>query len=405
MGETLVLRKIREGLRAPKDIPLWVYVGASSFAFLVAIVSLAIGGSSLPLAAQVLLIACTLIPWVPRHRTSWLSWDLVVFSVAPVLLYTWSGGTPLLFGMLALAGWRIALAGSFVRSLLFGVLGASVVIGRQFVAAYDFNWLMWKTYVELGLALGWAMRSQLLLVLRTREARDEHAQLAALEERRAIARDVHDVLSHSLTILMVHVNSARLSVRDDPEGTAELLDEISGYGREALTEIRKTVGLLSGPTNSERAVGGPIEAADAIESLVATYRGAGVDVDLRLEVDMACMALLSQAPAELWKNGYRVVQESLANAAKHAPGAEVSLHIGVDDLGLHVEVSNDVRAGGVVLELPSGGTGISGMRERVLALGGTFMAGLESSRWVVRADMPVWEGESDDRHNELGRAS
>src|SRR4029079_10102868 len=140
-------------------------------------------------------------------------------------------------------------------------------IGRQFVAHYDFNWLMWKTYVELALALGWAMRSQHLLVLRHRQARDEHAQLAALEERRAIARDVHDVLSHTLTILMVHVNSARLSVVDDPEGTAELLDEVAGYGREALTEIRRTVGLLSGPTNSERAVGGPIEAADAIESL------------------------------------------------------------------------------------------------------------------------------------------
>jgi signal transduction histidine kinase len=246
--------------------------------------------------------------------------------------------------------------------------------------------------------------------LRTNEASEEHAKLAALEERRTIARDVHDVLSHTLTILMVHVNSARLTVRDDPEGTAVLLDEVAGYGREALVEIRKTVGLLSGPNGSERAVGGPIEAADAIENLVASYRGAGAEIDLRLEVDMADMGLLAQAPPALWKSGYRIVQESLANAVKHAPGSPVDVHIGVHDTDVHVEVSNDVRSGVVMLELPSGGNGVPGMRERALALGGTFSAGLESSRWVVRANMPVWEGGSKDRRSDLantklGRAS
>jgi signal transduction histidine kinase len=200
---------------------------------------------------------------------------------------------------------------------------------------------------------------------------------------------------------MVHVNSARLSVREDPEETAELLDEVAGYGREALVEIRKTVGLLSGPTNSDGAVGGPIEAADAIEKLVATYRGAGADIDLRLEVDMAYMGLLAQAPAALWKAGYRIVQESLANAVKHAPGSPIIVHIGVDDAGLYVEVSNDIEPGVVMLELPSGGNGVSGMRERALALGGKFSAGLKASRWVVRASMPVWEGESGDRQGEL----
>jgi signal transduction histidine kinase len=401
VGETVVLRGIREHLHAPKDIPLWVFCGSGSFAIVVAIASLVIGGSTLPLGAQVVLVVLALIPWLPLHRTSWLTWDLAVLGVTPVLLFTWSGGTPLLLGLTALAGWRFALAGPFWRSLAFGVLAASVVIGRQFIAHYDFNWLMWKTYVELALALGWAMRSQHLLVLQSNAAREEHAQLAALEERRAIARDVHDVLSHTLTILMVHVNSARLSVRDDPEGTAELLDEVAGYGREALVEIRKTVGLLSGPNQSERAIGGPIEAADAIEELIGTYRGAGADIDLRLEVDMASMGLLSQAPAELWKAGYRIVQESTANAVKHAPGSPIVVHIGVDDSGLSIEVSNDVRPGVVMLELPSGGNGVSGMRERALALGGTFAAGPESSRWVVRAKMPVWEGESEDRRNEL----
>lgn len=403
MGETVVSRSIRERLHAPKDIPVWVYWGSSLFAIVVAISALVIGGSTLPLAAQVVLVVLALVPWLPLRRTSWLTWDLAVLGAAPVLLYTWSGGTPLMLGLMALAGWRFALAGSFWKSLAFGALAASVVMGRQFVAGYDFNWLMWKTYVELGLALGWAMRSQHLLVLQSNAAREEHAQLAALEERRAIARDVHDVLSHTLTILMVHVNSARLSVRDDPEGTAELLDEVAGYGREALVEIRKTVGLLSGPAQSDRAVGGPIEAADAIEKLVATYRGAGADIDLRLEVGMAYMGLLSQAPADLWKAGYRIVQESIANAVKHAPGSPIVVHIGVDDAGLYVEVSNDIRPGVVVLELPSGGNGVSGMRERALALGGTFTAGLQSSRWVVRANMPVWEGESEGRHSEAAR--
>src|SRR4029079_15142458 len=131
-------------------------------------------------------------------------------------------------------------------------------IGRQFVAHYDFNWLMWKTYVELALALGWAMRSQHLLVLRTRQARDAHSQLAALEERRRIARDVHDVLAHTLTILMVHVNSARLLVHDDPGATSEVLDEVATYGRRCLEEIRRTVGLLSENSPNAVEINGPI---------------------------------------------------------------------------------------------------------------------------------------------------
>jgi signal transduction histidine kinase len=383
---------------------MWVYLGAAVWACLTVTVALVAGGSWLPLALQIALAAITLMPWIPGLKQRWLSWGFVAMATIPTLIFTWTGGSPVLFAVLALSCSRVAISTPPVQAVSFGVLAVGIVVGRQFIADYDLNWMIWKTYMELGVALGWAMRSRRLLVVRTREARDEHAQLAALEERRRIARDVHDVLAHTLTILMVHLNSARLSVREDPDGTAALLDEVAAYGRYCLEDIRSTVGLLSSPATGSPS--SPIEAANAIEELADSYRKVGVDVDLRLEVGMEHMGRLSQAPPAMWHSGYRIVQESLANATKHAPGSPIEINIGVDDAGLHIQCVNPVSSGIVMLELPSGGNGVNGMHERATAMGGSFSAGLEGSNWLVRANLPLTPDDSVRRHAEtLGWAS
>jgi signal transduction histidine kinase len=263
---------------------------------------------------------------------------------------------------------------------------------------------MWKTYVELGAVVGFALQRQRLIVVQTREESSEHARLAALDERKRIADDVHDVLAHSLTILMVHVNSARLQILDDPEGTREILDEVARYGRQCLEEIRQSVGLRS-ETRRAEPTGGPVETANAIERLVCSYRDAGIDVDLQLDVDMAHMGLLASAPTAIWAAGYRIAQESLANAAKHGTGADVELWIGVDDAGLHMTCTNLINSDVVPLELPKGGNGLAAMRDRVTNAGGSFFAGLESRRWVVRVDLPLVMTEASGRPASLGRAS
>jgi signal transduction histidine kinase len=364
-----------------------VYCGAGAFAAVIVGVSLAQGGSWLPLTVQIPLALATLWPWVPGLRQKWFSAAFVVMSLVPTAILTWTGGSPLLFGLMALSASRVANGANLPKSIGYGLSAIAIVLVRPMLG-HPTNWMLWKVYVELGLAMGWAMRSQRQLVARNKQVTREQARLAAFDERRRIARDVHDVLAHTLTIMMVHLNSARLQVREDPEGTAEVLDEVAQYGRVCLEEIRRTVGLLSEPRESS--LGGPIETAHTIEDLAASYRKVGADINLRLDVEMAHMGRLAQAAREVWSTSYRIVQESLANAVKHAPGAAIDIRMHIDDAGLHLRCANALRPGVVTLGLPSGGNGLPGMAERVRAVGGEFDAGPDGvSEWVVRADMPL----------------
>jgi signal transduction histidine kinase len=392
------------GDRPVKQIPRALLWCAAAFAGAWVGAGLLLHGSSLPLAVQLLLALATMGPWIPGIPQRYVTWWFVLLASVPTLVFTWSGGSPIWFAVLALSASRVATFVSLPRSLAFALWAAFVVAGRQLIASHDTNWLVWTSYVELGIALGWAMKSQRLLLLRQRAASREHAQLAALEERRRIARDVHDVLAHTLTILMVHVNSARLLVHDDPEATSEVLDEVATYGRRCLEEIRRTVGLLSENSPNAVEINGPIASAEAIQKLVATYRRAGIDIDLRLDVAMGQIGTLAEAPSAIWHSHYRVVQECVANAVKHASGAPVDLLIEVSDSQLRMKCSNPI-VDGEVLELPKGGNGITGMRERVEQLGGSFSAGLESKRWVVRTDQPLTTVVAGTHRESLGWAS
>ena len=405
MGQKL-LGAVRGRVQPPKGIPVWMYCGAGAFAAFVLVVALIQGGSWLPVWLQVVLALVTLAPWIPGIPQKWMPLSFVLVSTIPTLVLTWTGGSPLMFSVLALSAARVAISSTLPASIAYALFAAVIVIGRQFVAHHDFDWVLWKTYLELGLAFGYAARYQRLFIARSRQAREEHARLAAMEERRRIARDVHDVLAHTLTILMVQLNSARLTLQDDPEAAGELLDQVSQHGRHCLVEIRKTVGLLSEPDRTPGEAG-PIDGARGIEELVASYRNAGVEVDLRLDVALENLGRLATASNDVWKSGYRIVQEALANATKHAPGSPVKVRIAVDDAGMHMTLSNALQPGVVMFELPSGGHGLRGMRERVAAVGGEFSAGLEGNTWVVRVELPLCRRPIDAEQTPatLGRAS
>src|SRR5262249_23507519 len=166
------------------------------------------------------------------------------------------------------------------------------------------------------------------------------------------------------------------------------------------------VGLLSEPPGREAQSTGPIESARGLEKLVSSYRNAGVDVDLRLDVEMEQMGLLAQASQEMWFASHGIVREALANATKHASGGVIVLRITVDDACLHIVCSNSIGEGPVSLALPRGGNGIAGMRERVTAIGGTFSAGPEDTNWVVRVQLPLTTATvADRRPATLGQAS
>jgi signal transduction histidine kinase len=390
-------------VKPPKGIPIAVYFGAIAFVAAVCGVALAQGGSSLPLVVQGLLVLVVLYPWTPTLRRSIMSPLFAAQSLIPIAILTWTGGSYVFFAVLAISASRAVLAASLPRGGLYVLAAIAIVVGRGLMG-HPTDWWLWTTYIELGAVVGIAVKHQQALVRGARQAGREHAQIAAVEERRRIARDVHDVLAHTLTILMVHLNSARLLVHDDPDATAEVLDEVATYGRRCLEEIRRTVGLLS-EKSARKYSNGPVESAEAIEELVDSYRKAGIEVNLRLDVGMERLRALAQTPPEIWHVGYRIAQESLANAVKHAPGVPIELWIRVGDTGLHITCTNSLKAG-VMLELPRGGNGIVGMRERVQGVGGSFSAQLEDHSWVVQAELPLSSGDAfEERQQHLGRAS
>ena len=121
---------------------------------------------------------------------------------------------------------------------------------------------------------------------------------------------------------------------------------------------------------------------------------------------MEHVGLLANAPTKLWGSAWRIAQESLANAVKHAPGAPITITVDIDDGGLRLQVRNPLPDRVIALDVPSGGHGIDGMQERAALLNGYVEAGAEGNRWNVRAHLPLSPNAKEARATKaLGRVS
>lgn len=213
--------------------------------------------------------------------------------------------------------------------------------------------------------------------------REERAARAVAEERARIARELHDVVAHQMTVMTVQAEGARrIAGNIDPRVT-DALATISEAGHQGLSEMRRMVGLLrTGPGVPEFA---PQPGVDRLDSLIDQMRDAGLEVTFDRQGEP-----LHLAPG-VDVNLYRIVQESLTNTLRHGgPGvhARVRLHVGSDDIELHIE--DDGRGGASLLNGDVGGHGLVGMRERVALLDGTFEAGPRpGGGFSVRVGIPV----------------
>ncbi|WP_405018981.1 sensor histidine kinase [Kitasatospora sp. NBC_00070] len=200
------------------------------------------------------------------------------------------------------------------------------------------------------------------------EQAQERARRARLEERTRIAREMHDVVAHRVSLMVVHAGALERVIPKDPakaQQSAKLMGEV---GRQALNELREILGVLR---MSEEPAAGPAGLAE-LTRLVQQSEAAGMLVTLTVSGARRPYA------REAEQTAYRVVQEGLTNAHKHAGGARVSVLLAFVPNGVRVAVLNDCPGGGErAAGLPSGGNGLVGMRERVLALGGSFSAGPE----------------------------
>ncbi|MFF9016546.1 sensor histidine kinase [Streptomyces sp. NPDC014870] len=213
--------------------------------------------------------------------------------------------------------------------------------------------------------------------------RDQQAQLAAAAERNRIAREMHDIIGHNLSVITGLADGGRYAAAKNPERAAEALDAIGTTSRQALAELRR---LLRG-----EAVRDPQPTLDDLDTLIAGVRKAGLPV--RLETKGTSPSL----PAGTQLTIYRVVQEALTNTLKHAgDGAESTVLLAYTDAEVTTEVTNTTRRGTSPADSPTPGQGITGMRERAKLYDGTLEAGPlpHGGGWRVRLRLPLEDSPS-----------
>lgn len=288
--------------------------------------------------------------------------------------------------MLMITGTGEIAATRPLRQVLLAVGAGLVIIGVRSVRMPLFDGPeIWGTGLLLVSGGAYALGE---LIRRTDELERAQSALAeevAASERARIAREVHDVVAHSLSVTMLHVTAARLAVRRSPAEAEASLEEAERVGRQSLADIRRTVGLLRrDPSDGAHAspTAPPLPGFADLPELVAGYRAAGLDVDANVELEPERVSSGVQLAA------YRVVQEALANVARHAAGARATVHIHNGDNRVVVRVGDDGR-GAVGEPVDVSGNGLRGMRERVEQQGGELRAGPEGRGWAVEAVFPA----------------
>ncbi|MCD0449423.1 histidine kinase [Actinocorallia sp. API 0066] len=213
----------------------------------------------------------------------------------------------------------------------------------------------------------------------------ELSRHALLEERTRIARELHDVVAHHMSVVAIQAEAATYRVVEMPDELAKSFATIRGHALEALTELHRVLGLLRQSDDGTDQAPQPTLAQ--LPELVEGVRQAGLDVDLVIEGEHRATG----AGVEL--SAYRIVQESLSNVLRHAPGAEVEVGIGYSARGLTITVANG-PAREPVSAAPGGGHGLLGMRERAVMLAGEFSARPRADGgFTVRAVLPYLESQ------------
>ncbi len=243
--------------------------------------------------------------------------------------------------------------------------------------------------VVAALILGDAQRQRSQVVAERDETRramaDTLRDRAAAQERNRIARELHDVVAHHLSMIAIQAETARLATPGMPaEGQAQLA-AIGGTARDALTEMRRLLGVLRVDVDDVAELS-PQPGLDRIDELIEAARAAGTPVRLTLSGTPV------QLPVGVDLSAYRIVQEALTNARQHTPGAAVEVEVAYTGDLLRLRIRDD---GPGSADANPGGHGLHGMRERAAMAGGTLTAGpAEGGGFLVEATLPVSESET-----------
>jgi signal transduction histidine kinase len=255
-------------------------------------------------------------------------------------------------------------------------------IAAQLAAQTGFNWLEVVGGVTFSVAIPVAVgRAVFNRRRRLREDRERMAHDAVVQERARIARELHDVVAHAMSVMIVQAGAARTVVERDPGEAARALRRIEDTGRFGMAEMRRLIGVLK--AGDEEAELMPQPGLAQLDQLLETVRSAGLPVEAVTE------GTPRPLPPGVELTAYRVVQEGLTNVLKHAGGAHARATVRYEEDAIAVEVADDGR-GAVVDPNGTPGHGLLGMRERVAVFDGTLETGARAGGgFVLRARIPL----------------
>jgi signal transduction histidine kinase len=249
--------------------------------------------------------------------------------------------------------------------------------------------IAWVAIVPVGIPalLGRVLRSRNALNRRLDEQareiernRAEREQAAVLSERSRIARELHDVVAHDVSVMLVQAAAAKRTVPADPERARAAIAAVEETGREALGELRRLLGVLR--RGDEELALAPQPSLERIGALVERMRATGLPVELEVAGDPVHL------PPGVDAAAFRIVQEALVNVMRHAAATRALVRVGYEPAAVEVVVSDDGRGTGPVRD----GRGLIGLRERVALYGGELRAGRRPARgFELRARLPVGE--------------
>jgi signal transduction histidine kinase len=356
-------------------------------------VEVAVGDVGRPLWATVPSVALFGLPLLIRRRYPWTAL-LIVYGT---MLWLWLAGASQ-YDYLASVASALLVMFSFGAAVELAQAVAGLVVASAALtvsALQGLDSILWGVGLVVGAwAAGRAIRARRLLIeelARTstalRESREAHARDAVAAERGRIARELHDVIAHSVGVMVVQAGAAEQMMPIAPDRAASAVRSVQDCGRQALTDLRRLLGVLrpdgDGDGDDELS---PQPGLGEVGTLVERLADAG------LAVRVTRSGPERPLPAGVDLAAYRIVQEGLTNVLKHAgPASAASLAVRYDDDAVDIEIRDDGRhLPGPLPGLTGAGHGLVGMRERALMYGGSFTAGPEQDGgFAVRVHLPA----------------
>ncbi|WP_083933123.1 sensor histidine kinase [Sciscionella marina] len=372
----------RLGVPYPWWVPAWATAASTIIAVAALIQRYALAPGWLVVAG--VLLYGHLVVWIVTGRMlrPWME-ALLAAAAVVVLLLGHPVSTDIAPWLLTVAVAEVAATSRPLITVAAAVLGSAIPIVAG-LTGYLESAPVYVVGVLLGTQVGITLRWQIRALAAERTTRTAEREQAVLAERQRIAREVHDVVGHSLSITLLHVTGARHALTTDGDLTEaiEALTEAERIGRGAMTDIRRSVGLLPADQPSTE----PLPDLAEITTLVERTRGAGVEMQYQHSGDPGTI------DATCGLGLYRIAQESLANIVKHAPGSTANVLLRIDRDRVRLTIRNTLPSGEPVRR--DTGTGLDGITTRAGQLGAELTVGPQrGGHWIVDVSVPLEEPE------------